>query len=214
MPTQLDIEEAHDAVEPAAKRGKLDMTGHHVAFDLDVKDASEAEQELGKVLAQVMTNELVQEAGPFVQERFESFIANLHPLVKKNIPNIEDAFKDDWMKENYFSTLSDFIEQKKYAFRPGISVELLSDADKQCANELHAKLQRANEVAVQEAVLIGFHKYCEETFDDVMRQAFSSDESFKSRLMNAWLSANYVATLSAFIDCEKFKPHACGASSS
>ena len=86
-------------------------------------------------------------------------------------------------------------------FRHEIDFEILFDNDKQCAQELHAKLQRVDEVAVQEAVRRAFNKYCE-GLDDVQRQAFSSNEAMQSTLMNCWLSIHYVSTLSANIDFE------------
>ena len=157
-----------------------------------------------------MNNELVEEARPLVQERYASFLAGLSHVVKRHNPDVEADLRDDWMKLYYFTTLSEFMHHKKNSFRHEIDFKLLSDADKQGAKQLHERLHRVDEIAVQEAMKQGFNKYCK-GLDDVQRQALSSDEAMQSTLKECWLSTHYVPTLIAFIDFEKdkFKPHEC-----
>ena len=209
--TQLDSNsEASDGVETMTSE---ECTAEEdVVFDLELEKASEKEQDIGRAVAKEMSNELVEAARPLVAERYASFVANLDDVVKKYNPDAEGDLKETWMTENYFTILKDFLHLKKNAFRHEIDFELLSDDDKQRADELHAKLQRDDEVAVKDAVQGAFNKYCE-GLDDVQRQAFKTDEA-TSTLKDCWLPTHYISILSAYIDFEKdkFKPDACVAS--
>ena len=185
------------------------MSEDAVTFDLDLEDASIAQQEIGKVLVKETNDELVQEAKGLVEERYASFVANLPSEVHAHNPDIANDLRDTWMKENYFTTLRDFMHVKNNSFRSQIDLALLSDDDKQRAKDLHLKLHRDNEVAVQEAMQQAFDKYCEK-LDDVQRKALSSDEAIQS-LRRCWLPSAYVSIVSDYIDFErdKFRPHPC-----
>ena len=186
-----------------------------VAFELDLDEASSAEQDIGQALLKEATDELVEEAKPIVQARYEAFVAGLPKEVKSHNPDIAEELKDTWMKGNYFTTLRNFMHEKNNAFRSDINLEVFSDSDKQTAKELHMKLQRADEIPVQEAVTAAFSKYCE-GLDDVQRQAIRADEAMQSTLMSCRLPNHYVSILTVYINFEKnkFQPHACAASAS
>ena len=63
------------------------MAEDDVAFDLDLEDASSAEQDIGNLLVKDINNELVEEARPLVQERYASFVAGLPDVVKRHTPD-------------------------------------------------------------------------------------------------------------------------------
>ena len=93
------------------------MSSDDVAFDLEFEEASNAERDIGKLLAKEMNNELVEEARSLVEERYKAFLADLPEVVVDHNPDYADDLKPAWMKHYYFTTLKDFMHRKNHSGR-------------------------------------------------------------------------------------------------
>lgn len=186
------------------------MSDDQPVFDVKVDDVSISEQEVARQITPDFTAALVDEAREYVEQAFARYVSSSIPaLIKKCKPDIAEEVKEQWMHEHYFSQLSTFLHQKRTAFRAQVDVNLLSKADAEKADEMHKRLERSDEVEVQQALNDGFQSYYLK-LDEVQRQVCDTDENVKATFRSRWMSTNYVSTVLRFleVDKNKFKPDA------